>query len=389
MKSRTSLLLLSTLGTALAGDDAKSGLLDSESVSTGWKLQSVSAGAAWRSLGKLDYKSRSSSNNYLIPSVVGGSSISLPPIGDVDIPGNRNYNDGFVNLDGTNSADNETWFWGYENSDQVRGNNLDFLANGSRSDYSDSSSFAGENSSSDTLDAFTPQIDLVLAPPSCLNLPFDGVLVSFWAFSEDSNNRFSNFTAGQQREDYRIDYRDTFNIANIQPLIGAPYTGTSGGPGPILPNLPSNRSENEILIGGDSAVFTNSISTSLDLEGYSFAVGPTWQGNFGSNWGWQASAGMTFNLFNWDAKESESLQYSLNGAASTEMREWKNSDSGTDFRLGVYAKGEVIRRLNEDWFAKGSFQFEMADSVEIEVGGSEYKFKPRGYALGLSLGYQF
>jgi hypothetical protein len=49
--------------------------------------------------------------------------------------------------------------------------------------------------------------------------------------------------------------------------------------------------------------------------------------------------------------------------------------------LGVYAKGEIIRSFFKDWFVKGSFPVEAAESIEMRVG--ESKFKPRGYALEL------
>ncbi len=49
--------------------------------------------------------------------------------------------------------------------------------------------------------------------------------------------------------------------------------------------------------------------------------------------------------------------------------------------MGVYAKGEIIRSFFKDWFVKGSFPVEAAESIEMRVG--ESKFKPRGYALEL------
>jgi hypothetical protein len=389
MKPLTSVLLLSALGSAHAGDGAKSGLLSPSRTSRGWTLQSISAGPAWRSLGSLDYKGGSNSANFIIPSVVGGDALNFPAIGASGIIENRLYNDGFVNVDGTSSANGDTWYWGYDTASQASGNNLLFSATGTRSAYRDSAFFSGDPSTDETLEALTPQIDLLLSPPSSNRLPFDGLLVSLWAFSEDSNNRFSNFNADQTRDDFRLDLVDTYDISAISPLIGAPYTGSIGGPGPIIPNLPSDRRRDDVLIGGDSADFSNSISTSLDLDGYSLAVGPTWQGEFSDDWAWQASAGITFNLFKWSARETETLSYSLNEAAPVEFNRWQDSNSGSDFRLGAYAKGELIHHITDDWFAKGYLQLEIADSIEIDVGESQYEFKPRGFALGLSIGHSF
>ena len=57
--------------------------------------------------------------------------------------------------------------------------------------------------------------------------------------------------------------------------------------------------------------------------------------------------------------------------------------------MGVYAKGEIIRSFFKDWFVMGAFQVEAAESIEMRVGESESKFKPRGYALELSGGHRF
>lgn len=389
MKSLTSLLLLPALGSSYAGDGTKSGLLTSSSATSGWKLESISAGAAWRSLGKLDYRNRSNSNQSFIPPAIGGDSLDLPPIGPTGGLGNRQYDNGFVNIDGTGSLDGNTWFWGYESSGQVSGNELQFSAAGSRSDYRESSSFSGNFDRERTLEDLTPQIDFHFVAPPSYNTPFDGLLLSFWAFSEDTGNSFSNFSATQNREDFRLDFTDTYDISAITPIIGAPYAGTSGGPGPTISNIPFSREETELLTGSQSAVFTNSISTSLDLNGYSLALGPTWNGEISSDWSWQASAGVTLNIFNWKARETEKLNLSIDGAPSAGFRNWRSSDSGTDLRFGLYAKGEIVRRINDQWFASAYLQGEIADSVEIEVGDSKYEFQPKGYALGLSFGRRF
>lgn len=265
----------------------------------GWTLQSVSAGSSWRSLGSLDYTGTSRSRGFLIPSVVGPGSNNQPPIGTVGGIGDRVYDDGFVNVDGTGSADGSTWFWGYDSAGQVSGDNLLFSATGNRSVFSERRSLSGGIGRDETLEAFSPQIDLLLNAPASLNFPVDGMLVSFSFFSESSNGLFSNFAANQTRNDFRIDFIDTFDISSISPLVGAPYEGSLGGPGPVISNLPANRSESEFPLGTETAEFSNAISTSVDLDGFSLAVGPTWQGRISSNWAWQASAGLTFNVFKW------------------------------------------------------------------------------------------
>ncbi|MFT7301742.1 MAG: hypothetical protein ACI8UZ_000577 [Akkermansiaceae bacterium] len=51
--------------------------------------------------------------------------------------------------------------------------------------------------------------------------------------------------------------------------------GSEQGPGALLSTLPLDRQNAEVLIGGDSADFANSVSTSFDLEGDLLAIDPT------------------------------------------------------------------------------------------------------------------
>ena len=356
MKALSSLLLAMACGSSFAGDGANSSMLSEPDSGFGWNLSSISAGAGWRSFGSLDYKGGTRSQDLYIPSVVGGDALSLPSIGAPGVVGDRTYLNGFVNVDGSGSADGDTWYWGYDSSGQVSGDVLSFNALGSRSSYSESSDFFGRVTGDDRLESFSPQVDLLFLPTTPLPKPFEGVLVSFWVFGDDQNHRYSNFTAQQERLDYRKDFTDQFDIGPINPIIDAPYAGSFDGPGPLISNLPFDRSEVETLIDREDAVFNNSVSTSLDLDGYSLAFGPTMMGRIADNWSWRASAGLTINVFKWNAKESETLSLSIDGGAPTEYRSWRDSKSGSDFRLGVYAKGEMVRDFSNDWFAKAYFQ---------------------------------
>lgn len=115
---------------------------------------------------------------------------------------------------------------GYDSAAQVSGDTLRFNATGFRSSYSGTNNFSGGFSDDEDLSSLSPQIDVLLRPPSTFDSPFDGVLVSFWYFGDDSSNSYSNFSANQNREDYRLDFSDTYDISAIQPIIGTPYSGS-------------------------------------------------------------------------------------------------------------------------------------------------------------------
>lgn len=357
--------------------------------SQGWSISSVSTGLSWRSFGKLSYEGVSRSQNLMVPSLIGGDLLSLPAIGLPNSPDDRLYDNGFVNQDRATGVNGDTWFWGYESSGQVVGNTLSFNATGSRSSYRESRLFTGGVNEFDRLRSFSPQVDLVLRKPRSLNLPFDELLVSFWHFGNDFSTDFSNFSINQNRDDFRLDFVDRYDVGRIQPVIGAPYWGSLNGPGPLLANIPGNREREDVLVGGATANLTNAISTSVDLNGYSLAVGPTMTGRISDQWHWRASGGITLNVFQWSARETETLGLSLDGASATVYREWRDHNSGTEFRPGLFFKGDLIRELSDRWFVQASVQAEVAGSIDMTVGESTYEFEPRGYSLGLSFGCQF
>jgi len=101
---------------------------------------------------------------------------------------------------------------------------------------------------------------------------------------------------------------------------------------------------------------------------------------------------MTLNIFKWRARQTETLNARIqNGSSSrsSQLASWQDKKSGTEFRVGAYLKGEVIRDLPQDWFIKGYLQGEIADSVKMSIGPSEYKLDPQGWSFGLSLGKSF
>lgn len=326
----------------------------------------------------------------MIPSVVGGNAISVPAIGSETSLFDREYNDGYVRQDGLTGASGQTWYWGFNSPDQVRGDNLVFHATGSESRYSESSAFNQPGGYDRNLRDVSPQVDLVLAPPSDLKLPFEGLLVSFWYFGDHERSSFSNFQLTQTRDDFRTDFTDRFNLGGITPPL-APYAGGPDGPGPLIPNAPGigNRQEVSTLTGSETALFSNLVETNFDLDAFSLAIGPTLSGSISKNWEWRASAGATLNHYRWSATETETLTVSRQGLPPVVSRRWRESDSDSKFRLGFFAKGGLIRHFPNNWFVGASAQVDVVDDFDIDLGESSYELSPSGYALSLSVGKSF
>lgn len=66
--------------------------------SDGWEW-SISAGAAHRRVGEITSYAGYRSSSAMIPSFVGGESMTMPPVGDPDAPADRTYDDGYVRRD--------------------------------------------------------------------------------------------------------------------------------------------------------------------------------------------------------------------------------------------------------------------------------------------------
>ncbi|YCM43788.1 hypothetical protein V2O64_20995 [Verrucomicrobiaceae bacterium 227] len=382
---KTPIILAFTVCGALADPDSQA--TTQSRLTGGWSLSSVSAGLAWRNFGEAKYSGNSRSPGLPLPSQVGGSSLTNPPIGGAGYD-TRTYDDGYVGQDAITAASGQTWNWGYQSSDQIQGNSLVFTATGSQSIYSENATFRPAPDSRDDLTGLSPQLDLHFSPPEGGESAFTGYLLSLWHFQDSQDHSFSNYRNLQQRDDYQLDFTDRFTLGGVIPP-SAPYSGNETGPGPIIDNIPITREESSQLTNSETALFTNSVRTSLDLNAFSVALGPTFSGPFDDNWLWETSAGVTLNYFDWNARQSETLSLSLDGGPASAFRKWSDSDSGDKFKLGLFAKASVIRKLHDDWFLKGYLQGEIVDSFNIRVGGSKYEVSPAGYALGFSFGRSF
>lgn len=380
-------LLLLPVTAAIAGTSSKEVILPPPSQDT-WRISNVSVGASWRHLGELKYRGGTRSQQLPLSSFIGGDSLDLPSIGDAGSYGDRSYNDGYVNQSGATADHGLTWFWGYDSAQQVQGDSLVYSATGARSAYRESSLYRSPRKSTDDIESVSPHIDMIITPPDSSPQMFDGILLSLSYMGDDQDARFSNFSAEQVRDDYRLDFTDRYDLEGVIPPSEG-YRGSYKGPGPSIGNLPSGRERDDVLVHTDVASLSNSVSTSFDLDSLSLAFGPSFSGRLSERWQWQASGGATFNVLKWSAKQRETLSLTVTGSATEVHRQWKNKDSGTTVKLGLFARGELIRDFDNGVFVKAYLQGELAESLDVDLGPSSYDLKQTGYSLGLSLGKRF
>ncbi|WP_035607376.1 hypothetical protein [Haloferula sp. BvORR071] len=376
-------LLVVAAQPATAGDAKSAGV--TTSAAGDWEF-SISAGPAWRQLGDVRVLGGYRSGGLAIPSLVGGDSLVTPPIGDPGTYGDRTYNDGYVRQDAGTPADGYTWNWGYDRADQLQGNQLAFAATGAQSIYSENRSALGAGPiPSSELEGLAPHLQFDAVSPHRLG-PFRvGFSAGLDYMSADRNLAFSGFSMTQLRQDYRLDYVDRYDVSGVL-VPQAPYQGTSGGPGPTIGNLPSSREMTPVLIGSESAVFSNTVFSSLELNALNITLGPSLtlsQGDFD----FAVSAGFSLNVYDWEARQDERLDVTTAGGTTAYAR-WLDQDDGVKFRPGVYLQGDASYRLTDLIGVTGFARLDAAKDFTVGAGPTHYEVDPSGVTIGMMLRYR-
>ena len=354
------------------------------STSGGWEWN-ISVGPSVRNIGSLKINAGSRSGDFILPSLVGESSLVPPPIGEEDEYGDRFYDNGYVRQDEGTSADGSTWYWGHDSAAQVQGDNLMFSASGTQSVVRDTTSDPRTGSfSKDSLSGFSPHVQVDLKSPHTLGGFRVGFSGSFDFTKVDQSLAFSDFSASQLRDNYRLDYTDMYSLGGVVPP-SAPYAGSFGGPGPLIGNLPSTRIITPVLLSSDSAAFTNTVFASFDMDVSSLALGPT----FSRSWGpleLALQSGLILNLYRWEGHQSEQLK-GTNTAGTTTVARWSEKDSGTKFRTGVYAQADLGYDLTDLIGITAFTRFDTAGEFRAQVGPSIMKVDPGGLSAGFQIRY--
>lgn len=368
----------------LAGNDVSFG----SGSSGNW---SISVGPTWRQLGDLSLRGGSRSSEAAIPDLLTASAVNDPMVGTLDTSGQRVYDNGFVRPSGFTEATGLTSFWSYQDEAQVSPDSIRFDATGTRTEFIRNPAQSEFFNQNDDLEAFAPQIDLIFRPehkPTFFK-NLSGILFSLNFANTDSGSRFSNFTGSQLSNLYRRNFQDTYLLGGLQGNVPpAGFTGTFVGPGPLLPAIPDSREFSEDFLSSETALISNNGRTHLDLSSLSLAVGPIFEGKISARFSWQIACGTTFTFYDWDTSQEETLSASLGGVTQN-LANFRDTASGTDFSVGVFARTTAVYHLSDDWFVNGSLQGELATSIEMNAGPSEYHFRPGGFSIGLGLGRNF
>lgn len=196
-------------------------------------------------------------------STAANGSGSFPRVG----PENRSYDDGFVNIDVSGNAGSSTWFWGYNNAGQFSAADGTLAApnTGAASLAFHSAGSLADGATRGSRDTMIPGIELAyeevlgrwhISERRRANI---GILVTFGWMRLGQND--SAALAGPVNVT-----TDKYLTGAVLPPL-APYAGSFGAAGPLLPDAPVERT---------AGVFAGTGTVNNKLEGslYGFNVGP-------------------------------------------------------------------------------------------------------------------
>jgi hypothetical protein len=341
MTPRLSLLTISALGAAAipaeAGPSAKEAI--SAPVSTQSALSRWRFGAAYAPLVglKTEFTGLGNFGSPFTPQPLGGG---------VDY----DYDNGFVHVDSSGNLGDETWNWSYDDAAQYD------PANGGSIDYSITNSVANGRADEDT--SANAGVELFAY--------YDMGAVGFAALKD--RGATWGFRGGLHYARVDVDndstlssdlttVTDRFSLDGVIPPL-APYTGSFGGPGPLIGDSPSRStgSGGQALVAG---------SRDLDVHLTTFNVGSYLQlpvtRKFNVLFEGGISAGIASGSYDFDSSTT---------ATGLGTQTSSGSDSDTSILPGVYLGIGGTYQLNDSWSILASGRYQYMDEFELGDNGS-------------------
>jgi hypothetical protein len=255
-----------------------------------------------------------------------------------------NYDDGYVLTDSSGSFGNQTWYWGYDNSSQISGDNILFNRT--------------------TAAGLTPN-RTTDADPSV------GVEVTYrwhWGVKEDWHQMRYGIEAAANFTPISADMNSTFSgtvtrVTDSYPFTtgttppGAPYQGTFNGPGFLLGSVPNGSTIN--AIPGATLVEKDS----FDADVFGVRAGPYVAFPITERLSLHASGGLAVGFVQGTASWNQTV--TIPGEGTTTFKGSSDKSAGL---LGGYVSVEAMWQLNERWNIEGGIQFQSLGKYTQDVG---------------------
>jgi hypothetical protein len=247
---------------------------------------------------------------------------------------NHQYNDGYVNVDSSGNQGGSTWNWGYHNASQISGNNLLLHATGT------------EGASGNSTDDPNLGIDFnYIRDIGHEKWGQWGIKVAF------------GYTHVQVHDQNPLG-GNLETITDAYPLNGivppqAPYSGSAGGPGPVIGSQPTSRSTSVVP---DGAVVTGNHDINAGL--YDLRLGPAFNIPLGKRFSLQAGGGLALGVVSSHFTFNDITPVSASGG-----------DNRTGFVPGAYAELGFAYRISRPVSVFTGAQFQYLENFQQNAGG--------------------
>ncbi len=226
----------------------------------------------------------------------------------------RTYDDGYVRVDASGNYGDQTWNWGYQNTNQIVGNSLVFHA---------ADTYTASGRSEEDADA---QVGFELAYGG--HLARAGSTLVGWEFGFG----FLPINIEDNRTITGVSATRTVHAFDISGVVmpNAPYTGTATGPGPLI----SDQAQGQASENFNNLSLTG--TRTLDVTLYNFRLGPTLHWEVAPRLAVALSGGAALGVVSGDLEFNESVL--INGARAVNV----GSHGSTELIYGGYVSAALM-----------------------------------------------
>jgi hypothetical protein len=275
----------------------------------------------------------------------------------------RFYDNGFNRVDDSGNAGGYTWYWGYDDSSQVPGND-NLVLNSSESVFT--------TDKNDQDDGVTHGVELNY------RRDLDQLWRGRWGLEGAFGWMRYNIENHSVLRTSATRISDSYVLSGVIPPL-PPYQGSPEGPGPVIPDNPQR---NVGFVTYGATVFGK---REVEMDLFDFRVGPYWEVPLVKKLHASLSGGLAFAVVNSEFRYSEVVTI---GGAGTVVRGGRSTD--TDVLVGAFLAGGVRYSFTEklDVFAGAQWQY-LGDYTQKEGGKKAIAEFGGSVFVSVGLGYSF
>jgi len=374
------IITLSVLGTSIYGGEDTA---DDRSKLSGLKF---SVGYVSRSFSELRFSTGSYSQDFSTVELTGEPFSVASSAGAIAGSIDRNYDDGFVKIDATDSFGEVTWNWAYEDSLQIDGNSIRFTDSSGRDvthDYSDS---FNQYQWSDDLNGGGPLLQVSYNFEDWHSFKIAASMeLSFFDVYRSKNS--ATFGAQRISNATQTIVQDTFGLGGTVPPE-PPHEGTFENPGPLINSVPSDRSVEVQDFSTETFSFTNHIEESLDFSLVTLSPGIS-ASIIREKYHFDFGLGISLNIINWEARFRESLNALNDEKKGQEINSWESVSSGNDLLFGAFLHAATGMQISEALSFSVFLRRDWVSALRAEAGPSIFDLQLSGTSGGFRATYSF